>query len=104
MLANGDAIEIGNTTFRFELPNGPPRMQSSFEVSVDEPLGHQHHDEDQDDEDEEEPSTVAGKPLRSDEIATPAQMPARSQPMAAREPPRAKTMPPPAPMRPRLSL
>jgi hypothetical protein len=87
MLANGDAIEIGNTTFRFELPNGAPRPQSSFDVSMDEPP-----------EDEEEPSTVAGKPVRTDEIATPSQMPPRAQPMPQ---PRAKTMPPPAPLRPR---
>lgn len=91
MLANGDAIEIGNTTFRFELPNGAPRARSSFEVALDQPLG-QH------DDDEEEPSTVAGKPVRYDEIATPSHIPAKGQQMQA---PRAKTMPPPAPMRPR---
>jgi len=27
LLANGDVIEIGNTAFRFELPNGPPRVR-----------------------------------------------------------------------------
>ncbi len=94
MLANGDAIEIGNTTFRFEMPNGAPRARSSFDVSMDEPRG-QHGDE------EDEPSTVAGKPVRSDEIATPSHLPAKGQPMSQMQPHRAKTMPPPAPMRPR---
>lgn len=41
MLANGDVIDIGNTTFRFDLPSGAPRTAT----------------------DEEELSTVAGKPL-----------------------------------------
>ncbi len=107
MLANGDAIEIGNTTFRFELPNGPPRAQSSFDISLDEPVderpaNQQHQD---DDEEEEEPSTVAGKPIR-DELATPSHIPERhrpppAMPMPQAAAPRAKTMPPPAPMRPR---
>ncbi|HSK03915.1 MAG TPA: FHA domain-containing protein, partial [Kofleriaceae bacterium] len=68
VLANGDLIEIGNTTFRFEQANAPPRAQrpvpiaGRYDVEVDE----------------EEPSTVAGKPLRGshEEMATPAQMPA----------------------------
>ncbi|MBA3455221.1 MAG: FHA domain-containing protein [Deltaproteobacteria bacterium] len=90
MLANGDAIEIGNTTFRFELPNGPPRSRSSFDV--DDPM------DDDDDDDDEEMSTVAGKPLRSEELATPSHLPSSSLPIPA---PRAKTMPPPAPLRPR---
>ncbi len=77
MLANGDTIEIGNTSFRFDHPNGFARPQAAtYDVDLDE----------------EEPSTVAGKPIR-DDIATPAQMPS---------PLRAKTIPPPAPLpRPR---
>ena len=101
MLANGDAIEIGNTTFRFELPNGAPRPQSSFDSSMDEPIERQHQRQQNDDDDEDEPSTVACKPVRTDELATPSHVPARSQPMQARQEPRAKTMPPPAPLRPR---
>ncbi len=83
MLANGDRIEIGNTTFRFEMPDGAPRQASS--VSIERA----QHDDD------EEPSTVAGKPLRADEIMTPSQTPS---PPALQRP---KTLPPPAPMRSR---
>ena len=36
MLANGDVIEIGNTTFRFELPNGPARVLPTYDVSLDD--------------------------------------------------------------------
>lgn len=99
-LANGDHIEIGNTTFRFEwsgpaplrtpalppqpqpapLPppawDAPPRVAQTYDL------------------DEEEPSTVAGKPVRPE--------PPTPQPLAA--PPvrtRQKTVPPPAPL-PRL--
>src|SRR3954468_10286500 len=35
MLANGDTIEIGNTTFRFEIPNGLPRAIPTVDVSLD---------------------------------------------------------------------
>ncbi len=79
MLANGDVIEIGNTTFRFEIPNGVPRVASSVSIARG-----QHDDE------EEEPSTVAGKPLPAEEIMTPSQAP----PPAFSRP---KTLPPPAP-------
>jgi pSer/pThr/pTyr-binding forkhead associated (FHA) protein len=80
MLANGDAIEIGNTTFRFDNPNGMSREPANATYDVDL--------------DEEEPSTVAGKPLR-DDIATPSQIPS---PVSVRP----KTVPPPAPLpRPR---
>jgi hypothetical protein len=77
MLASGDVIEIGNTSFRFEQQNGAPRAQS-FEVEVDD----------------EELSTVAGKPPRAEAPA-------------AKEPPapmyaRPKTLPPPAPLAPLL--
>lgn len=83
MLANGDTIEIGNTQFRFELPNGAPRPQPSY-ASMEAPL------------DEEEPSTVAGKiPVRNElEIHTPSSIPT---PVAMR----AKTVPPPMPPRSR---
>ncbi|HEY1549341.1 MAG TPA: FHA domain-containing protein, partial [Kofleriaceae bacterium] len=77
MLANGDAIEIGNTTFRFE--------QHAIEV----PRSHaapETFDVDLDDEDE--PSTVAGKKFDT----TP-------QPYAP--PLRPKTLPPPMPARTR---
>ena len=84
MLANGDTIEIGNTTFRFEIPNGVPRIASSVDVSIDTPQPEEEEEE------EDEPSTVAGKPLRADEIMTPSQMP----PPAFARP---KTLPPPAP-------
>ncbi len=55
-LASGDTIEIGNTAFRFEFPNGLSRVPSSYDVSVDDDL---------------ELSTVSGKPLRETEVATP---------------------------------
>jgi hypothetical protein len=55
-LASGDVIEIGNTSFRFDLPNGAPRVQSSYDVPVDDDL---------------ELSTMAGKPLLEAEPATP---------------------------------
>jgi hypothetical protein len=71
MLANGDVIEIGNTVFRFDAPDGPRRGVSSYD-------------------DDEEMSTVAGKPMRSEEPA----------PVAA-APSRPKTLPPPTPIRPR---
>ncbi|MGN6103756.1 MAG: FHA domain-containing protein [Kofleriaceae bacterium] len=49
LLSNGDAIEIGNTTFRFDQPQGATRPAAAapgYDVDLDE----------------EEPSTVAGKP------------------------------------------
>jgi hypothetical protein len=49
MLASGDVIEIGNTSFRFDMPNGAPRAQPSGGDSPDDDL---------------ELSTVSGKPLR----------------------------------------
>ncbi len=73
MLASGDLIEIGNTVFRFEQPNGAPR-------SV------QQHAYDNDNDADEEMSTVAGKPVRLDDPPPP---PSR----------RPKTMPPPIPLR-----
>ena len=112
MLANGDTIEIGNTMFRFEIPNGIQRAHGSVdgsvdiaqdEGSIDVRLGSGH-----DVEEEEEPSTVAGKPVRPDEM-TPAQIPAPHQhaqiphallPQQVTQPMRAKTMPPPAPVSP----
>jgi outer membrane biosynthesis protein TonB len=86
VLANGDAIEIGNTVFRFEQANAPPRPPRAAPMAGRYDL----------EADEEEPSTVAGKPVRSEELATPAAMP----PPPARL--RPKTVPPPAPLpRPR---
>ncbi len=84
MLASGDAIEIGNTTFRFEQMNGKPRPAEHLEEH-DVDLSSAQHDRD----DEEEPSTVAGKPMR----------PETSEPFAPQPPLRAKTLPPPSPPR-----
>jgi pSer/pThr/pTyr-binding forkhead associated (FHA) protein len=78
MLASGDVIEIGNTAFRFDLPNGVPRTP----VSYPPPDG----------DDELEMSTVSGKPYRELESSTP---PETASPVA-----RPKTLPPPSP-RPR---
>jgi Inner membrane component of T3SS, cytoplasmic domain len=65
-LASGDVIEIGNTSFRFDVPNGVPRTQSSYDVAVDDDL---------------ELSTVAGKPLPETEAATPHVMPPMAAPL-----------------------
>jgi len=73
MLASGDTIEIGNTTFRFDQPDGAARS-SAFTVDLDE----------------DEASTVAGKPLRED-LEPPAQL-------APPLPRRPRTVPPPAPL------
>jgi hypothetical protein len=80
LLANGDVIEIGNTVFRFEQANAPPRAKrpvaGRYDIAADE----------------EEPSTVAGKPVRQDEMMPmPAQVPAPGRA-------RPKTVPPPAPL------
>jgi hypothetical protein len=82
-LANGDVIEIGNTTFRFDQASNASRA---------EPAGF-----DDDDDDDDEMSTVAGKPLREerdeiDALPTPI-APPRNRP---------KTMPPPVPPRAKL--
>ena len=34
MLANGDSIEIGNTTFRFDNPNGVPRNAFHYQFAI----------------------------------------------------------------------
>src|SRR5262249_9590033 len=87
-LANGDAIEIGNTQFRIDIPNGPQRIARASMDSVDE----------------DEPSTVASKPLRAEtpDPSPPAITPlgghGRPKPMPPPMPPRARTasqMPPP---------
>jgi hypothetical protein len=101
LLANDDQIEIGNTTFRFNLPSAPAPMPhvarvGSYEVDLgEEPsdVSAESLDMSQDgslDEPFEEPSTVAGKPLR--EVA-PEPAPER----AYIPPVRPKTLPPPAP-------
>lgn len=74
MLASGDAIEIGNTVFRFEQQNGAPRRFASYS------------------DEEEELSTVAGKVIRNDVEPDPPAQPVHSRP---------KTLPPPTPLRPR---
>ncbi|HLL23641.1 MAG TPA: FHA domain-containing protein [Kofleriaceae bacterium] len=77
VLMNGDAIEIGNTAFRFEHPDQPSRSRG---YDDDQPSRRRGYDDD-------EPSTVAGKPVRHDE-PPPALLP---------PPSRAPTQPPPAP-------
>ncbi|MEO8553609.1 MAG: FHA domain-containing protein, partial [Kofleriaceae bacterium] len=82
MLANGDVIEIGNTTFRFD-----------FQVA-DVP---RHEPFDPDDE----MSTVAGKPLNAkmlDSIDVQMETPRPAARVTASRP---KTLPPPTPLRPR---
>jgi len=104
MLANGDAIEIGNTTFRFDHPNGIPRNAFNENAKTNgyagDPMATTTPEPGTFDLDmEEEPSTVAGKPLRSEGLSTP--------PMSSMTPPqlaplpmpsRPKTIPPPAPL------
>ncbi|MGE3763645.1 MAG: FHA domain-containing protein [Kofleriaceae bacterium] len=82
-LANGDTIEIGNTQFRIDIPNGPARIARA---SMDLPV------------DEDEPSTVASKPLRED---TPDPSPPVVTPLGHGPRERPKTVPPPPPMRAR---
>ncbi len=79
-LSHGDSIEIGNTSFRFDLPQqakGTPVRPQSYQVDVSEDPP----------EDEEELSTVASKPLPQTEPAASAYAP----------PVRPKTLPPPSP-------
>jgi outer membrane biosynthesis protein TonB len=76
MLATGDVIEIGNTVFRFEQPNGAPRPSGSTYDLEDEEL-----------------STVAGKPMRDDEPPPP--LPTMR--------PAPRSVPPPAPLPPPLA-
>ncbi len=81
-LASGDSIEIGNTTFRFDLPQPIAPRAASYSVDVED--------------EEEEPSTVAGKPLPAlDALQSP--VPPYAPPM------RPKTMPPPPPVRQRTN-
>ena len=78
-LASGDVIEVGNTAFRFDVPNGVPRAQPSYDSGAST------------DEDDGELSTVSGKPLSEAALVKIAA--AVSRP---------KTLPPPAPLqRPR---
>ncbi len=86
MLANGDLVEIGNTIFRFEQPNGVARRQPDFSVDVDD----------------EEMSTVAGKAMHTDpvEAATPVEQPLRPLAPGPIGRARPKTLPPPTPLRP----
>ena len=83
MLANGDVIEIGNTSFRFE-QEAADRARGSgqtFDVDV---------------EADDEPSTIAGKPAFQ-KFATPTEQPTYATA------PRPKTLPPPMPLRPRAA-
>ncbi|HET9987267.1 MAG TPA: FHA domain-containing protein, partial [Kofleriaceae bacterium] len=84
MLANGDVIEIGNTTFRFDFRAPEP-------IEVPQPNAFA-------DDDDEEMSTVAGKPLNAkmlDSIDVQLETPRHAVPV------RPKTLPPPTPLRPR---
>jgi len=72
MLASGDVIEIGNTAFRFDLPNGAPRTPVPAPPAEPEP------------DDELEMSTVSGKPFRELEAPTP---PEAAAPVRPKPPP-----------------
>ncbi|MEO6772323.1 MAG: FHA domain-containing protein [Kofleriaceae bacterium] len=83
MLANGDVIEIGTTTFRFDFRAPEP-------IQVPPPNAFEA--------DDEEMSTVAGKPLNAkmlDSIDVQLETPRHAVPV------RPKTLPPPSPLRPR---
>lgn len=89
MLANGDVIEIGNTTFRFDF-----RAPEPIEVPPQNSFSQQNGF----DSEEEEMSTVAGKPLNAkmlDSIDVHLETPRHVAPV------RPKTLPPPTPLRPR---
>jgi len=89
MLANGDVIEIGNTTFRFDF-----RAAEPIEVPQQSSFSQQNGF----DSEEEEMSTVAGKPLNAkmlDSIDVQLETPRHAVPV------RPKTLPPPTPLRPR---
>jgi pSer/pThr/pTyr-binding forkhead associated (FHA) protein len=90
MLANGDVIEIGNTTFRFD-----------FHTVNDVPRGKEPNAFDADDDDEM--STVAGKPLNREMLESVDVELETGSPMIAgpRTQSRPKTLPPPVPLRPR---
>ena len=111
MLANGDAIEIGNTTFRFDNPNSMPRgsfgglgSNSGISAGFNDNSSRNGFDGDSrhggtfDVDMEEEPSTVAGKPLRADHGETPQPLNSSLPPIAPRPMTRQKTAPPPAPI------
>jgi len=107
MLANGDVIEIGTTTFRFDFQqtvDEPRRGSAEGQRGVDVvPRGQHQNGFDADDE---EMSTVAGKPLNGlngkllDSVDVELET---ASPLVAgpRTQPRPKTLPPPAPLRPR---
>ena len=93
MLASGDVIEIGNTTFRFDFQSrDAPRSQPANGF----------------DDDADEMSTVAGKPLNRDmldsvDVELETATPLITAPLIAgsRTQQRPKTLPPPSPLRPR---
>ncbi|MBA2538506.1 MAG: FHA domain-containing protein, partial [Deltaproteobacteria bacterium] len=96
MLANGDSIEIGNTTFRYDNPNGATRNPFADSPSTN---GFNHTGDivtrnanNFEVDMEDEPSTVAGKPLRGE---IPAELAAPSSSLAPRS--RPKTVSPPHP-------
>ena len=112
MLANGDSIEIGNTTFRYDNPNGMPRhsasgfsdhLQNTNDFAASSSVVTRDGSAGFDIDLEEEPSTVAGKPLREMLEPPPQHLPSPFAPPRARavsarpELPRPKTVPPPMP-------
>ncbi len=97
VLANGDTIEIGNTSFRFDMQGVRPALEPA-RPSATEGLDVNFDDE------ENEPSTVAGKvPIRGEDIPTPVIV-SKSAALPTQRPrtERPKTAPPPPPLpRPR---
>ena len=81
MLASGDVIEIGNTAFRFDLPNGAPRPPVSDAPSEGD--------------DDLEMSTVSGKPFRELESTTPPESASPVRPKTLPAPVVPPSLPPP---------
>ncbi|HEY4056239.1 MAG TPA: FHA domain-containing protein, partial [Kofleriaceae bacterium] len=79
MLANSDVLEIGNTTFRIDIPNGLARASNNALPTVDVPL----------DDDEDEGSTINGAPIEEKPSRRVATKP------GATPGPRPRTVPPP---------
>ncbi|CAN5745748.1 hypothetical protein BH11MYX2_BH11MYX2_05000 [soil metagenome] len=80
-LANSDIVEIGNTTFRIDIPNSLARASSNALPTVDVPIDVE--------EEEDEGSTMNGAPIKEKPIRR-----ATTKPGATHAP-RPKTVPPP---------
>jgi hypothetical protein len=98
MLANGDVIEIGNTTFRFDF-RAPEPIEIPIDVAPPAAFEQPNAFEEPNAFDsDDEMSTVAGKPLNAkmlDSIDVQLETPRHAVPV------RPKTLPPPTPLRPR---